>query len=206
MRRRLLVSICIGILAGCGSSAPTGQPTPTAAETIPLPSPSAAVPTSPAPATPSAALVGKWSLNRTCAALVQAVTAGGHPELMPAILSELISPTAAFDPKDPCAHALPPMKHSHTFWPDGTFNSYDQREQEVDFGVWVLVDSDTMKIGEPVADAEFSWVVNGDHLSLTPVIDASCTTAECLDRIDWQFAVAFPGETWTRATSGAHVP
>ena len=141
---------------------------------------------------------------------MRSTRAGGDdrraPELIPAILSELISPTAPFDPKDPCAHALPPVKHSHTFWQDGTFNSYDEHEQEVDNGVWVLVDSDTIKVGEPVADAEFTWAVIGDQLSLTPVIDTSCTTRECADRIGWQFAVAFPGETWTKVTSGPHVP
>ena len=69
-----------------------------------------------------------------------------------------------------------------------------------------MVDSHTIKVGEPVADAEFTWAVNGDQLSLTPVIDSSCTTRECADHIGWQFAVAFPAETWTRATSGLHVP
>jgi len=39
---------------------------------------------------------------------------------------------ANFDPAHPCADELPPTAHSHTFWPDGTFNSYDQDGNEVD--------------------------------------------------------------------------
>jgi hypothetical protein len=156
-----------------------------------------------APTAPPA-IVGKWSLDRTCAALVRALTEAGFPELILDNISELVSGTPT--KTDPCRSALPPTKHAHTFWPDGSFNSYDENEREVDSGVWVLLDSDTIKIGEPVPDAEFTFVVQGDMLQLTPVIPTDCLQTACKDGLGWRFAVSFPGESWTRVTSGQHIP
>jgi hypothetical protein len=199
------IGLCLSvlILVACGPGTATATPshahTPSSA-----PSVSAAAVVSPTPAT---ALVGKWELDRTCAAMVRALTEAKRPELIPIVISELVSGTAAsFDPANPCADARPPSRHSHTFWPDGRFNSYDENEEEVDFGRWILVDGDTAKIGEPAPEAVFDFDVEGDKLSLTPVPPADCGTADCINTMGWQFSVAFPGETWTRATSGPHVP
>jgi hypothetical protein len=154
--------------------------------------------------------VGKWTLDRTCAAIVRAVTEAKLPQLLPFVLPELVGDNDAmpsgWDPADPCATALPPTKHSHTFWPDGRFNSYDQNEQQVDRGRWTLMDVDTVKIGDPRPRVDFRFSVEGDKLSLTPVIEPGCTTGACLEDLSWQFAVAFPGERWTRERSGPNVP
>ena len=190
------------ILAGCGSASPSVEPTHSgvAASATP-PVPPTHVISSPAPA-----IVGNWELDRTCAAIVRALNEANHPELVSAVIGELIAPGASLDPTNPCAAALPPTQHSHTFWPDGRFNSYDENDREVDYGRWMLVDDHTLKIGEPVPDAVFAFTVQGDKLSLTPIPPAGCTTVDCVDSMGWQFAVAFPGETWTRVTSGPHVP
>jgi hypothetical protein len=169
--------------------------------------PSATTPSS----TPVPAIVGKWRLDRTCAAIVRALTEAKLPGLIPRVVSELIiggenGLPAGWDPANPCANAKPPIKHAHTFWPDGRFNSYDEQENTVDNGRWLLVDADTIKIGEPNPGAEFNFAIQGDQLRLAPVIPKECTTPDCLDSLSWQFAVAFPGETWERETSGPHVP
>src|SRR5882672_6929659 len=83
------------IVAGCAGSPLAGSSTATS-----LVSPSAvasAAPvatSSPAPApTPSAsprpALVGQWELDRTCQAIVAALTKAGHPELIRGAAGEL---------------------------------------------------------------------------------------------------------------------
>ena len=203
--RHLGVSILVLAASACAQ----GSPPPTAGET-PRPTTSAASTASSSPiastspsAAPTTGLAGKWALDRTCAAMVRALTDANRPELIATVVTELVE--TGFDPADPCAKALPPIKHSHTFWPDGRFNSYDENEQEVDFGRWELVDDDTARIGDP-PKAEFDFVVTGDQLSLVPIIADDCTTPECPFVLGWQFAVAFPGETWTRETTGAHVP
>jgi len=111
-----------------------------------------------------------------------------------------------WDPKEPCANAKPPIAHSHTFWSDGRFNSYDENEQTVDFGRWALVDDHTVRIGEPDPDAGFTFTVSGNELRLEPIIPPDCSSGECLGTLGWQFAVALPGEAWTRVTDGVHVP
>ena len=192
------IALLLGMLAvaACSAVAPTVGPTSPPA-TFPATSSPSPVPTA------STALVGKWQLDRTCAALLRAVTEAGHPEFLSFVLEELITGNA--DPADPCANAKPPTNHSHTFWPDGRFNSYDENEGEVDSGRWMLVDDDTMRIGEPSPMAEFDFAIQRNSLTLTPVIPADCT-GDCLEMAAYEFAVAFPGETWTRETSGPHVP
>jgi hypothetical protein len=53
---------------------------------------------------------------------------------------------ATWDPADPCANATPPIEHSHTFWENGSFNSYDQNGQQVDEGSYTIVDDHTFTI------------------------------------------------------------
>jgi hypothetical protein len=151
-------------------------------------------------------LVGKWWLDRTCAAIVRAVIEAELPQLIPRVVEELVTvmPSGS-DPAAACADAKPPLKHSHTFWPDGRVNSYDERENEVDHGRWVLIDDHTVRIGDP-PEAIFTFAVSGDQLSLTPTVPSDCTTPDCIEDMWWPLMVAFPGETWTRETSGEHVP
>jgi hypothetical protein len=200
--RRLFLLAGVLILIGCGQVATTRAPaslsTVSRQTVAPTTTASGSAPTQPP-------IVGKWSLDRTCEALAEALKEAGFEQLIPANIGELVSGTPPPGP-DPCVNALPPTVHSHTFWPDGRFNSYDQHEAEVDFGKWVLVDLDTIKIGEPEADAEFTFEVREDQLQLTPVIPTDCAQTDCLDGLGWRFAVAFPGESWNRQTSGEHVP
>jgi hypothetical protein len=66
-------------------------------------------------------------------------------------LQELLDASVAssnWDPANPCAHARPPTEHSHTFWPDGTFNSYDESGEQVDEAPYA-VQGDRVTIGNP---------------------------------------------------------
>ncbi len=198
-RLSLLVVLTVG---ACGTAAPSQAPSAATPTVVPT---AAASPTA-APTTIASAIVGKWRLDRTCAAIVRAVTKANHPELIAMVISELVTEVSTGAGVDPCANALPPVKHSHTFWPDGTFNSYDENEKEADWGTWSLVDSDTVEIGAPPTTSRFDFIVHGDKLQLTPVIPPNCTSSDCAGTLGWAFAVSYPGESWTRESSGAHVP
>jgi hypothetical protein len=202
----LVIVVAIALAASCTAAVLSAAPSTGTAAVLPTPSSSgsaSSISVSPSATTP---LVGKWRLDRTCAAIVRAVTEAKVPQLIPAVIEELVTTLPlSTDPQNACANAKPPTKHSHTFWPDGRFNSYDENEAEVDHGQWILIDDHTVKIGDP-PEAVFTFSVNGDKLSLTPVIPTNCTTAECINGLSWPFSVAFPGENWTRETSGEHVP
>src|SRR5712672_2798538 len=106
------------IVAGCagspaaGSSSVTSLASPSAESTAaPVATPS---PTPTATASPRPALVGQWELDRTCQAIVAALTMAGHPELIRGGVGELVQGNingevpSDWDPKHPCAKALPP--------------------------------------------------------------------------------------------------
>jgi len=219
--RRAFALAAIGFastLVACGGQASPTQRAPETGTVSPSPGPtlqsSVAATASLAPTTPgspASALVGKWSLELRCEALADAVSKANRPELLPLVITEVIeggengTVPSGWDPAKPCANALPPFKHSHTFWPDGRFNSYDENDAEVDRGKWVRVDDSTVKIGDPPRGI-FKWSVTGNELLLTPVPPVDCTTSECIGTLSWQFNVAFPGEPWTRQSTGAHIP
>jgi len=142
--------------------------------------------------------------------MVAALTKAKLTDLMPLDLPEVLKGAdnglpANYDPGHPCADALPPTAHSHTFWPDGRFNSYDQHGQQVDEESYRLLDANTFRMGDVVAIA-FRFTVANDRLSLAPVVPADCSSTDCRTSLAWAFSVAFPGQIWNRVTSGPHVP
>lgn len=200
--------LVVAMVTGC-SATPGPQATPgqaSAANTVVTPlatqSPSSAPTASAAPA-----LVGRWELDRTCEAIVAALTKAGHPELIRRDAGELVAGNVngvvpgVWDPTHPCANALPPTPHSHTFWPNGTFNSYDEHDQQVDDGPWAIVDDHTFTIG----NSRFTYAIDADQLRFEPVVPADCS-GQCLEDLWWMYAVSYPGSAWHRVTAGQHVP
>ncbi len=151
--------------------------------------------------------MGQWELDRTCQAIVTALTKAGHPELIRQDAGELVAGNvdgvvpSRWDPTRPCADALPPTPHSHTFWADGTFNSYDERGNQVDDDRWVIIGERMLTIG----NSTFSYAISGDALMFEPVVPASCT-GQCSSDLGWMYSVSFPGSAWHRVTAGPHVP
>jgi hypothetical protein len=165
-------------------------------------------PTTGASAAPLSPLVGQWELKRTCAMIVRALTRAGLSDLIPQDIGELIKGVpengplpASWDPSYPCSLAKPPIEHSHTFWAGGTFNSYDENGNQVDDGFYTLVDDHAFTMG-----ITFHFSTRANTLKLDVVIPKDCTTKDCRDALAWEFSVAYPGQTWTRVTSGPHVP
>jgi hypothetical protein len=198
MRRSLLAFFTFA-LAACSSTGPgtavtsaPSSPTPSVSETVPL-------------------LVGQWALKKTCPMVVQALTKAGLEDLIPLDVGETLklpenAPLpATWDPSHPCADAKAPTEHSHTFWPDGEFNSYDQNGQQVDDGPYTIVNHHTFTIGTH-NPTTFHYRIQGDTIMFDVVIPKVCSSKRCLENLAWAFSVANPGQTWTRVTSGVNVP
>jgi hypothetical protein len=139
--------------------------------------------------------------------MVALLTKAGHPELIRNNVGELVEGNvdgvvpSDWDPEHPCATALPPTPHSHTFWPNGMFNSYDEHGNQVDDGPWAIVDDHTFTI----SDSTFTYSIAEDALKFEPVVPADCS-GNCRDSLWWVYAVSYPGSAWHRVASGPHVP
>lgn len=187
----LMLTACggaVGTLTASGTPSPTEAPSVAASEAAISP------------------LVGHWVLEKSCEATVAGLRASGLEEFSAVVLmmEETISDAHDFDPGNPCASAVPSFEHSHTFWPDGQFNSYDQAGNEVDGGRYTLVDDESFTMGEPAIT--FPFTVEGESLQLDVELPPECSSDQCQETLAWAISVADPGQTWTRATSGPHVP
>ena len=151
-------------------------------------------------------LVGHWVLEKSCEATVGGLRASGLEEFSAKVLmmEETISDAHDFDPRNPCARAVPPFEHSHTFWPDWQFNSYDQVGNEVDSGTYTLTAEDSFTMGEPTIT--FLFTAEGDSLQMDVELPQECSSDQCQETLAWAISVADPGQSWTRVTSGPHVP
>jgi hypothetical protein len=199
------------MVAGCAGSPAAGSSSAIPPESPSATSSAAPVATASLPptttASPRPALVGQWELDRTCQAIVAALTKAGHPELIRGGVGELVKGNingvvpSDWDSKHPCATALPPTLHSHTFWPNGMFNSYDEHGNQVDDGPWAIIDDQTFTIGA----STFAYLIMGDALLFEPIVPADCR-GQCRDDLGWMYSVSFPGSAWHRVTTGPHVP
>jgi hypothetical protein len=161
--------------------------------------------------TPRPPLVGQWALKKTCDMIVQALTKAGLEDLIPMDVGETLklpenAPLpSSWDPAHPCEDAKAPTEHSHTFWPDGAFNSYDQNGQQVDEGPYKIVNDHTFIIGGHTPTT-FHYRIRGDTIMFDVVIPKDCSSKHCRGVLAWAFSVANPGQTWTRVTSGPNAP
>ena len=207
MRRTLLVLVLL-VAVGCGSNASTRSESTASTK-----------PTPPAKNSALPPLVGQWEITQTCAGMVRALRHAHRLDLIRYELGDFVEgwedgPPAGWSPRHPCAHQTPPRAHSHTFWADGIFNSWDQNGEQVDEGTYQLIDDHTFQFPPLLT---MNYQVSGDTLTMNPVEPENCTAkrivrvedgrdVSCLDDFAWAFSVAWPGERWTRVTSGPHVP
>jgi hypothetical protein len=98
-------------------------------------------------------------------------------------------------PARPCKGAVP-RKHSHFFTADGKFGSRDWNGEQVDDGTYEVIDDRTFVVSKEFPEVTFHYVIEGDAITLDPVIPDSCLTFRCL----WSVAVAYPGRTWRRVS------
>jgi hypothetical protein len=145
--------------------------------------------------------VGEWQRTTTCAQLVQALEQAGLGKLAPEAVAGngfvpgITTPDQLADPARPCKGAVP-RKHSHFFTADGKFGSRDWNGEQVDDGTYEVIDDRTFVVSKEFPEVTFHYVIEGDAITLDPVIPDSCLTFRCL----WSVAVAYPGRTWRRVS------
>ena len=96
-----------------------------------------------------------------------------------------------------------PREHSHFFTATGQFGSLDYNHQQVDDGMYEIVNDHTVLIGDGPSEFKYLITEDGQTLSLDPVIPASDKRQALaypleLSGAGWSVAVAFPGYTWER--------
>jgi hypothetical protein len=184
----------VALAAGCsGSNTTNAVPTPTRPSQTATPSVSA---------TPSAdTVVGEWQRAPTCQELVRALTRGGFGDFAAeavggAALLTTPENVPAKDPKHPCADAAGPIEHSHKFWEDGTFNSYNQVGQQVDDGKYKIIDSNSILF----AGFQVDYKIADDTIVFSFAVPKSCTSQECRRRAAYAINVFYPGKAWMRVS------
>jgi hypothetical protein len=196
---RVYVSV---LLVGCGSDAaePSAEPSDT----------STAVSSS-APTTETTenapALVGRWERTHKCPELIKAFEQAGLGEVAPQFVTEYFPNEHPKDlaPKlarkdDPCEGAKP-FVHSHFFSETGAFGSLTGELQQVDEGVYEIIDDSTFIITN--ANVTFHYRIEGDQLMLTPVLTRAMKGKALEHPLNFSpagmaIAVSYPGNAWKR--------
>jgi pimeloyl-ACP methyl ester carboxylesterase len=196
----VLISIIL-LLAACGGSAPTRSESAAASE--PERSTSASAPTS-----IDSPIVGEWIGTHDCERIVEALGAAGFDEatILEVVVGERLVPDAESpedlaDPTAPCADAVP-REHGHFFTNASAFGSTDFDGEQVDDGTFTVVDDDTLVISPNFTETdapatEFGYTIDGDTLTLEPIVPDGCVEFVCL----WSIMVAMAGEPLTLAGS-----
>ena len=147
-------------------------------------------------------LVGTWERVTRCKELVHALEKAGLDQFVldnvvgNGFLPGVTSPDQIADPKHPCKGAVPRV-HAHFFTADGQFGSLDFTGQQVDAGVYTIIEPGTVVIdnGDFRATFHYRFTDHGDTIRFYPVLpDCICDTAQ------WAVAVAYPGKKWTRVS------
>jgi hypothetical protein len=150
---------------------------------------------------PVAPIVGRWQQAHTCQELVDALSAQGLAATAPAMVGDYF-PDQSYDElaaKDDLCSGAKPQQHSHFFTASGLFGSVDQYGNQVDDGTYVIVDSNTIQIG----DGTFDYSIHGGALQLTPrITDRQWREAlrypERFSTAGWMVAVSYPGTKWKK--------
>lgn len=151
---------------------------------------------------PASSLVGTWQRVLRCKELVRALEKAGLEEFVldavvgTGFLPGVTSPDQIADPKHPCKGAVSQL-HAHFFTADGQFGSLDFTGQQVDAGIYTIIEPGIVVIdnGDFRATFHYRFTDHGDTLRLYPIApDCVCVTAQ------WAVAVAYPGKKWTRVS------
>ena len=183
------------LLAACGDTSSAATEDRATAASV-----AGAVTTSPSTSSTTNPIVGRWMQVHTCDQLVAGLEEFGLGEIAPAVVGDYFpdaSPEELATKDDLCSGAKP-QRHFHFFDAAGAFGSLDQHQQQVDDGAYA-VDGATLRIG----DGAWRFAIDGDRLSLVPLITKAQTNQALAKPFDWStagwiVAVAYPGSTWQR--------
>ena len=154
-------------------------------------------------------LVGRWERVNNCSELVQALESAGLGAIAPAVVGDFFpgSSPQELARKDDVCEGAQPIAHSHFFDGSGRFGSLDDEEEQVDDGTYTIVDEGTFVISKEFPDVTFHYTIEGDTLSITPVVTEAIKADALARRHDftvagWANAMSYPGHEWKRVACG----
>jgi hypothetical protein len=183
------------LLVGCGggeseSAKPSGQTSVASTDTT--------IPTTTAQ---TEALVGRWEHVNECPQLTKALAEEGLETIAPSVAGDYFpnSTPRQLAKKDDVCDGAEGFVHSHFFTDSGTFGSLTEDLEQVDDGLYEILDGGRVRIGGVV----FRYEIESDELSLSPVITPAMkkeALAQPLEFSDagWSVAVSYPGQVWKR--------
>ena len=205
MNNGICLMVVLAVLAaGCGSDESTGAGEPSNEATT-----AATGATAPEATSDTSPLVGRWRRVNKCAELVKALDDAGLKAIAPSVAGDYfpdVPPKQLARKDDLCAGAKP-IVHYHFFDADGRFGSLDEQEEQVDDGTYEIVDTGRFRIGNVDFGVVFRYQVDGDALSLSPVLTPAMKKQALLQPLrfsppGWGVAVSYPGHEWTRVDCG----
>jgi hypothetical protein len=192
-----VASVLISVLVvGCGGSEsePSGEAS--------TPPPTATTPTTTAATT---GLVGRWERFNECPQLVEAFEQAGLAELAPSYVGDYFpdaNPKELAQKDDLCKGAEP-FVHSHFFDEAGAFGSLTENLEQVDDGSYEIVDDRTFVISKEFPDVTFHYTIDGDELTLSPVLTRALKKEALANPLEfhaagWAITMSYPGQAWKR--------
>jgi hypothetical protein len=207
VRASIVCALLISVLAaGCGGSE-SEQAEPSGQTSV-----ASTAATTPATTAETQALVGRWERVNECPQLVKALDEAGLGAIAPSVVGDYfpgISAKKLAKKADLCAGAKP-FVHSHFFTDSGAFGSLTEDLQQVDDGPYAIINDSTFRIGTDPG-VEFHYEIDGDTLSLSPVITKAMVAKALANPFEftdagWSVSVAYPGETWKRVDCSGWCP
>lgn len=186
--------------AGCGSNE-SQQDTPASTQE------SAPLGTSPATSSQPVPheLVGRWERVNKCPQLIKALSDPGLAAIAPSVVGDYFPNMTPQDlaKKDDVCDGAHPFVHSHFFTDSGAFGSLTEELEQVDDGPYEILDERRLRIGNSDIGAVFQYDVNGDELSLAPVLTEemkkdALTHPLTFTSAGWSISVSYPGHVWRR--------
>ena len=182
--------------AGCGSDdRSAGQPATSESTS------SAARPTTAGTTATDPKLVGLWRRVNRCPELIGALGEAGLGAAAASVVGDFFPdsrPEELAEKEDLCQGAEP-FVHYHFFDANGRFGSLDEERDQVDDGMYEVIDEERFRIGDADTGVVFHYKVEGDRLSLTPEITAAMLEEALASPLEfspagWSVAVADPGQ------------
>jgi hypothetical protein len=184
--------------AGCGSSEPQSQK-PLGNSVVSTVSVGASMTT----AKPE--LVGRWEHVNECPQLTKALAEEGLEAVAPSVAGDYFpnATSKQLAKKQDVCEGAEGFVHSHFFTETGAFGSLTEDLQQVDDGTYEILDGGRFRIGPPDQGVVFRYEIDGDELSLSPVITPAMRKEALAHPLKftaagWSLSVAYPGEVWKR--------
>lgn len=200
MIRAVVSALLIPVLVvGCGGS--ESEPAEPSGKTS-VASTDATTPTTTAE---THALVGRWERVNKCPELMRALSEAGLGAIAVSVAGDYFPDATPKElaKKGNVCQGAEPFVHSHFFTDSGAFGSLTEDLQQVDDGMYEILDGGRFRIGNADAGVVFRYQIDGGELSLSPVMTAEMkkkALAHPLRFSDagWSIAVSYPGNVWKR--------